>query len=67
MRGHSLCIHLQRDPAIGLPKELLDNLHIFLMRLQQCAEGMTEGVPTASLAGGREFEPVTPAKVQTTR
>jgi len=45
VQGHSLHVHLQRDPAVGVLHKLLDGLHIFPVRLQQGAEGVSEGVP----------------------
>jgi hypothetical protein len=38
VRVHGLRVNLQRDPAVGVPQELLDRLHIFPVRPQQRAE-----------------------------
>ena len=55
LRGDGLRVHLQRDPAVRVPQELLDSFHIFPIRLQQRAEGMTEGVPTDALVNAVGF------------
>ncbi len=45
MRVHGLRVHVERDPAVRVPQEFLYRLDVFPIRLQQSAEGMTEGVP----------------------
>ena len=52
VRGHSLRVNVKRDPAVCVPQKLLYGFDIFPIRLEQRAEGMTEGMPTDVLGDG---------------
>jgi len=41
-RVHCLCVNVKGDPAVRISQELLNGLHVFAIRLQQCAEGLAE-------------------------
>jgi len=46
LRRHiALRVHVQRDPAVRVPQNLLDRLHVFLVSLHDGTERVAEDVP----------------------
>ena len=55
VRVRCLRIYVKRDPAVRVPQKLLDRLHIFPIRLEQCTKAVTEGMPADSFVNACRF------------